>query len=116
MSYQEITKNRIADIVNNHAEYNFPQYLRALRESLGIPRMQAAKQTGIQPLRLYFLEWGRFLRDPLPEEIRILAEFYGIRYKTLLRKSNDFVRSSLISKNYKRRIQRIPKKAALENK
>jgi len=63
--------------------YEFPEFLRFLREVERAARTEVAEQTGLTLTRLMNLETGNFRWPPRRHEYDVLGKRYGIKAEAL---------------------------------
>lgn len=95
MEYTELIKNDLKKILLKEKLYELPSFLQLLRKTYGLSRLLVAKHIGMHPQKLLYLEYGKFIRPPLPDHLRKMATYYGIPEKILLRKSSHYIRSKM---------------------
>lgn len=93
MRREDITKFRIQRVLECHENYKFPEFMKMLRRMHGMQRRCVCDDTGISEHRLYYLENGCFRRRLGSDEVRVLSDFYGVDYKIMKKKSDDFIDS-----------------------
>lgn len=86
-----LTKLRIANLLRYESLYDFALFLRMLRQCVGVSRRLVAHDTGLSKTKLFHLEYGHFMFQPKTVDLRTLANYYGIPWKMLLRKSELFI-------------------------
>lgn len=87
----EIARVRIKNIIESKNEFEFPEFVRCLRKSLGIARTEMANDLGYHEMKLYYLESGKFVRMPEISFLASVADYFGIPRGILVRKAKTFV-------------------------
>lgn len=87
----ELDQVRIKEIVDSEKEFEFPDFVRCLRKSQGIPRNKMGESLGIGEMRLYYLETGSFKRVPEIALLSSISSFLGVKKDLLVRKAKEFV-------------------------
>ena len=91
MSRESLQKQRLEQYVSMEDQFNFPEFLRLIRTSLGLTRLVASQDLGLSKMRLYALEYGKFRRVPEIEHLARLAEYYGVSSRLLQRKAAEYM-------------------------
>lgn len=84
-------KLKVDALMKEEKDYEFPQFMRLLRKSLGFTRKGVAELLDVSESKMYYLEEGKFTRGPDPEFVATLAHFYGINGKFAIQKLHDYV-------------------------
>ena len=99
MSKLDKIKCNFQNVINNHVMFDFPNFLRALRESLCLTRQEVMKDMPFHYLKLYHFEIGNFKQMPRDIYIDMLANYYGITPKMLRDKALEYVKTKRNSKD-----------------
>lgn len=106
MKHEDFVKMRVKTYVDNHQKYEFPDFLRMLREAHRLGRPQIEEDTEISRMKLFFLETGQFSRMPIKESLIRLALYYGVPESLLIEKAYEYVKDIDKSK-YFRKLRRV---------
>src|SRR6185503_443086 len=87
--------NIIKDLISKRDEYNFSEFLLRLREYHGYTRPFVQECTGINQVRLFYLEHGLFKRGVKELEISALSSFYDVPYLILKELADRFYNEML---------------------
>ncbi len=84
------SSERVIELSFEHHRYDFPTFLRVVREQIGVSRVTMAKDLDIQYLRIFHWEAGHFIH-PIPEkELLQIAYYFGIETKLLRDKMLEY--------------------------
>ena len=86
---EEIDQARIKDLVDNHNDFEFPEFVRCVRKTLGISRKHMGTCIGSTEMQLYYLESGALKRIPEMSLLCGIAAFLGISKLLLIQKARD---------------------------
>ena len=84
-SLESIRQTKVASTLQNN-NLNFGSLLRTIRLVLGIKMSTVCEDTGIDSQKLRGFEMERFRREPQSDDIKILANYYGISHEHLQEK------------------------------
>ena len=87
----EIAKVKINHIVRSESELEFPDFIRCLRNTLGISRKMMASELGISQMKIYYKEEGKFSRMPEIEFLVTISKYFGVPKDLLISKAKDYV-------------------------
>lgn len=88
---KRMLQHRREHVVACQKKLDFPRFLELLRKSLMLSRMEVCEILGISQTRLFFLEKGIYVRAPKKELLGLIANFYGVSYSMLVKKSKIFL-------------------------
>jgi hypothetical protein len=91
MRKKDLIEQKLNEIVENHNNYEFPQFLQALRMAYDTPRRNVCKELSFSEMRLFCLEHGVFRKNIREEEANILGEYYGVDPSIIRKKANLFI-------------------------
>lgn len=91
MNREEITKFKIARLLDEHEKYDFDEFLFKLRRIQGLNRDVIAFDIGISTTKMFFFERGHFMKMPKHEDLEDLANYYGISSEILITKCKKFL-------------------------
>lgn len=94
-SYNDIKEEQIDQIIRREKEFEFPELLTLLRQTMGINRKAMAKDCNIPEFLLFNWEKGKFKRDIKQQHLLILADYYQVPFRFLLKKMRQFQGYSL---------------------
>ncbi len=93
MSFREEVLNlRVKEILKHSEDYDFPDFLKAIRKSLGFTRGSVAKNLCVTQSKIHNVEFGRYKR-PDYDFILTLSHFYGISPKFTEKRLNEYLRT-----------------------
>ena len=90
MNRIKLTEMKVAEVVNNAAAMNFPDFLKSLRKAHAVGRRVVNHDIGFSEMRLFWLEGGYFKNDIPNSDLSLLAEYYGVPMTLLLAKYQVF--------------------------
>lgn len=88
--YQSIKEN-LELVIKDHQSKCLAQFLRDLRECFGMTRRAVCQDLDMTDMRLFWLENGLMRKTVYEEEIRKLAEYYGVDYEIMFQKAKNMV-------------------------
>jgi len=92
MSFREEVLNlRLKEVVKNSGNYVFPEFLRAVRKSLGFTRASVAEMLCISETRIHNIEAGKTKR-PDVDLILTISHFYGLNPKFIEKRYNEYMK------------------------
>lgn len=87
---EELMKLKVETLMKREGEYEFPEFMRLVRKSLGFTRKAVAGFLDVSESKMYYLEEGKFIRGPDPEFVATLAHFYGLNGKFVMKKFKEY--------------------------
>lgn len=87
--FRKIVQLKIEVILKREKEYEFPEFLKQIRDLIGFTRKTVCQDTGISRATMLDLEHGNFARTK-EEPLKILNNYYGLPEGLLIKKSNDY--------------------------
>ncbi len=87
----KLAKVRLQEYLDAEGEFEFPEFVRFIRKSQGIPRKRMGEDLGCTEMRIFRAEEGKFKKMP---EISFLAEvatYLGIPKTLLVNKAKIYV-------------------------
>lgn len=90
---QKIRMKKIKEIIRRENEYEFPDFLRLLRESVGGNRKSVAKELNMSDFLLYHWEHGNFKRSIKPHNLALISDYYDIPFSMLNAKMKKYLES-----------------------
>jgi hypothetical protein len=94
MNKTDLIKMKLKILLDGSTEHPFPEFLLKLRQIYGLSRTTVCKEILFSPMRMFWLEKGCFKRKVSPEELFLIASYYGIDPHLLQEKHEKFVNSS----------------------
>lgn len=92
-SFKEIATERIQDILETERIFDFPEFIKKIREAAGLGQGYAEKEMGMKNLYLSLLESSKRFVEPTESELYSLSEYYEIPVHLLIAKKNKFMRA-----------------------
>lgn len=102
MRKQDFTDFRMQKLLDEQASYTFPEFLAQVRRMHGLHRRTVSEETGIEELRLFYLEKGRFKKKVGDDELRLIGDYYGVSCDLLKSKALTFVESGKSLPQYRK--------------
>ena len=87
----EIGDLKIREIIKAEKEFEFPEFIRCLRKTRGISRKTMASELGIDHMKIYYKEAGKFSRMPETEFLVAISQYLGVSKGLLISKARSFV-------------------------
>lgn len=89
MSRLEISKSNLQWTIDNHANYDFPAFMRELRLSLGLTKKVVAVDLGMEYQHLFKMEegYGMIFKDVI---LRKLSQYFDVPFSLLQFKRDEF--------------------------
>lgn len=89
---EQLCKARIDRVLKKEEGYTFGELLTQIRKAHRLSRDDVSSDLRIAPLHLFYLEHDRS-KKPVPvEELKLLAEYYGVDF--------DMLKAKMISQHY----------------
>lgn len=86
----QIGDERVHELLMREHEFSFPDFVRLIRDALGITRQFVANALELNPNRIYIIEAGAF-KSPVKYDIILkLSDLYGIPHQLLKRKVEEY--------------------------
>ncbi len=85
-----LCEHKVKFMLENEKEYDFPEFIRQIRKSLGRPRPLVSSDTGVSEWAIYRLEVGDFAIAPI-DKVIALAEYYNVPRHILVRKCKNYL-------------------------
>ncbi len=73
-----LVKCKLDLLMNEEKNYEFPQFIKLIRQMLGFSRKYVAEMMDVSTGKILYLERGKFIRGPDLEFIISLSSFYGL--------------------------------------
>ncbi len=89
----ETKSQKIRDIIRREEEYEFPEFLRLLRETVGGNRKFVAKELNISDFLLFHWEHGNFKRCIKPHNLALVCDYYNIPFNLMNAKMKKYLES-----------------------
>ena len=87
----ETMKCELKKLVENQKKFEFPDFLRKMREALSLSKQTVANDLDLNYRKLFYMELGYF-REPFSEELtKKMSEYFGISDQLLKEKITDFL-------------------------
>lgn len=93
LSRDEIYKKRLKDTIMHQSLYEFPQFLKDIRKSLGYSRKDVYEFANVTQARLFNMENGLFTKSPHMEYLVLLSKLYNVDLGLLKEKLEKYLMS-----------------------
>ena len=87
---EKIANHRVKDAIEREKFFYFPEFMKSIRKSLGLTQKAVSEQTKINDKRFFRIESLNFFLEPSDDEIKTLAEYYGVPTELLLKKLKEY--------------------------
>lgn len=91
MGFDSIKSNKINELVERANEYEFPELISMLRESVGSTRKKMSEEVKISEYLLFRWEHGEFKKCIKPMQIAKMSDYYQVPFKFLNTKMKEFL-------------------------
>lgn len=87
----DLLKYKLQIIMNEEKNYEFPEFIKLIRQILGFSRKYVAEMMDVSTGKILYLEKGKFVRGPDLEFIISLSSFYGLNRQFIKEKYNYYI-------------------------
>lgn len=87
---EKIANHRVQDAISREKYFYFPDFIKMIRKSLGLTQRSVSEQAKINEKRLFRIESLNFFLEPSEQELKTLAEYYGIPDDLLIKKLKEY--------------------------
>lgn len=102
LNYEQRLRKQINEVIKKESDYNFSEFIWALREILHLPRSQVSNDLDIGYHTLVNYEIGNF-REALPKElVKKIAIYYSIPYIIMKEKHEEWILEKSLETEEKR--------------
>lgn len=88
--FEKLWKIKMDVMMRSEKEHDFPEFIKLLRNLMGVTRRSMACDTGITPAKLLDLEHGHFLVMPKENTLKTIADYFGIPVPFLEKKCQKY--------------------------
>lgn len=89
-SFETIKNKQIEKILQREEEFDFPQLLSLLRQTMGLNRKAMSRDCNIPEFLIFNWEKGNFKRSIKERHLLVLADYYQVPFHFLLNKMQQY--------------------------
>lgn len=86
---EKMIQEKISSLEKKDLKFNV--FLREVRDAYGMTRRAVCRDTGIGEMALFLMETGEFQTYPDYKRLEALADYYGLSFSYLEKKSREFI-------------------------
>jgi ribosome-binding protein aMBF1 (putative translation factor) len=90
MNRIEHSQKQLEYIISNHQKYDFPDFMRKMRESIAVSRKIMATDLKLNYEKLSYIENGDLRSPPSKEYLKRISKYFGVSSHLMTQKVEKF--------------------------